>query len=142
VANKAFAGVAVQVDPGKVLLVHVGGDRRGHAAQQIASLGQVGVVKAQQTGGFTPAQAVFVDLGGLAAGLADLQLEGVAVPRVGRGLGEAHGGGLAAQHQGLVGEKDADRAVVHLDGGGLHLLVELAEQVGFCQHAALVAAPL
>jgi hypothetical protein len=76
----------------------------------------------------SPPLAVLVDLGALAGRLGDLELERVAVARELVGLAEAHAGGREPSTRGWLA-RNAERAVVDLDGGGLHLLVELAEQV-------------
>ena len=62
VANRGFAGHAVQRQPQRLLVVQGGADGQRHAAQQVAPFGQIGVVEPEQARDAAAPEHVLVQL--------------------------------------------------------------------------------
>jgi len=111
-----------------VLGVHGFADRHGHAAQQVAALGQVAVVKAQQARHLAAAQHVFVQFNRRDARIVEEQLD-LSAARELRGVPDRQGRRHIAQHQRLAaGHENAHRTIVGRDLRGLHVVVQVADQ--------------
>ncbi len=125
-AEDVAANVAIQVQPQRMLGVHLGADGHGQPSQQVAPLHQVGVLEAQQTRHLAAAQGVFVhhDLDPVAI---HGELVGGQATKV---LDQRNGRRVGPQYDGLAAaNEDAHRAVIGGNGSGLNVLVEFAHQL-------------
>ena len=121
--------IAIQIQTQAVLGVHAGANGGGEAPQQVAPLHHVAVLKTQQARDLAAIEGVFIH-GNAGTVALDHQFVLLWVTKIVLGRGQRQGGRRTAQHQRLAATNvDADGAVIGGYRGGLHVLVEVVDEL-------------